>query len=953
MTPQQVKKQLSVRWLLPFLLLVVLSGRSFAQYSADNQVLSLNGNGYISVPYSSAFNVDLNQYGSLSIDAWVYPSSYSGVPTIVGNNWTTGYWLGLNTTGKVRFYPRGGLMYEGNATVPLNQWTHIGVSFDARKLSLLIYVNGALDASYSVPTGGVGFVTSGDLRIGADRSGASPSYYWNGLIDEVRIWHDQIAFNSALGLLYRVPHAVFNGLHGDDLVAGWRLNGSALGIGTQHNGSLVGTGSYASSPDPPHYPRIGAMFLNTPGSTAPGSLDYLSVPSSSGNSLVQNYTLECWVKPASTNGSTAFQTFISKGSLYTSQWTYWLGLNKSNGRVRFVPNGDFTDGLESPSSIPLNSWTHVCATYQVVGNTRTARLYINGSQVSTKQYSRNATANSYPLLIGRSDDGNLSEEYGFSGIIDEVRIWNAVRTAAEIQNNYNIELDGPLANLTGSYHFNGDIIDASTAGNHGDHLLASSSLVYFVSTTDLPPQPTIQVLIPNGGESWIIGTTRTIQWSSTGLQSVRILLSRDGGQTYSETLTASTSASTGAFNWVVTGPTTKTVRVLVTTTTPTPISDESNADFEIREPPPVVSPNPTSLAFTAPSQGPLPPSQMVILTNTGGSLLQWTASVTQPWLAVSPVGGTANLDSFEVSINTTNLAEGSYSDQITIGGNATNAGLKIPVIYRVSSKRIFSIAGTVRLGTAPMRDVLVQLSGDASQILFTDVNGAYAFPGLPEGSYNVEPSSLFHDFTPPNRKYDPLDANITDANFTARGKRSRIMFRYKEGWNLLALPLTPDNASLAGLFTDAESPAYFYNPATGYEPTTTLAFGTAYWIKFMRTDSTEVSGTLEQTIDHNLTASQGGWNMIGGPSGPVDISAIEQSPAGSIVAVFEYDPHIGYFNPVGNQIRPGRGYFVKSIANALARMQAVSLFAPWIPLPSLRFPGTGTIRDLPPPPPSE
>ena len=86
-------------------------------------------------------------------------------------------------------------------------------------------------------------------------------------------------------------------------------------------------------------------------------------------------------------------------------------------------------------------------------------------------------------------------------------------------------------------------------------------------------------VVPNGGESWTIRSSRTIQWSSNTGGNVKIELSRDGGTTWS-TLVASTP-NDGSYNWTVTRPSSANCRLRVTSTTVPGATGTSNANFTI------------------------------------------------------------------------------------------------------------------------------------------------------------------------------------------------------------------------------------------------------------------------------------------------------------------------------------------------------------------------------------
>src|SRR4029453_16821751 len=81
-------------------------------------------------------------------------------------------------------------------------------------------------------------------------------------------------------------------------------------------------------------------------------------------------------------------------------------------------------GLVGPAALPVNTWSHVAATY----NGSMHRLYVNGAQVAAVSRSGKIGASAKPLRIG----GNAILGEWFSGTIDEVRVYNRALTAEEI-----------------------------------------------------------------------------------------------------------------------------------------------------------------------------------------------------------------------------------------------------------------------------------------------------------------------------------------------------------------------------------------------------------------------------------------------------------------------------------------------------------------------------------------
>ncbi|WP_344948712.1 LamG domain-containing protein, partial [Sphaerisporangium flaviroseum] len=106
------------------------------------------------------------------------------------------------------------------------------------------------------------------------------------------------------------------------------------------------------------------------------------------------------------------------------------GLYASNGAQ---PNGWTvnTDGLEgnvdSPQDLPLDTWSHIALTYDGAK----LQFYLDGAKTATKDFSGSLRADGGPLRIG----GNSVWGEYFSGLIDEVRVYNRALAETEIQSD--------------------------------------------------------------------------------------------------------------------------------------------------------------------------------------------------------------------------------------------------------------------------------------------------------------------------------------------------------------------------------------------------------------------------------------------------------------------------------------------------------------------------------------
>jgi hypothetical protein len=88
---------------------------------------------------------------------------------------------------------------------------------------------------------------------------------------------------------------------------------------------------------------------------------------------------------------------------------------------------------------------------------------------------------------------------------------------------------------------------------------------------------------PNGGESWTIGSTQNITWTSTSVTgNLKIELNRNYPSGSWETIFASTP-NDGTESWVVTGPVSSNCRIRVSSLDDPTIWNISDGDFTIEE----------------------------------------------------------------------------------------------------------------------------------------------------------------------------------------------------------------------------------------------------------------------------------------------------------------------------------------------------------------------------------
>ena len=200
------------------------------------------------------------------------------------------------------------------------------------------------------------------------------------------------------------------------LVAAYSFNeasGTTVGdaSGTGNNGTASNTtwstsGKYG-----------GALSFN-------GTNARVNIPNSSSLQLTTAMTLEAWVNPTAT-------TSKWRDVIYKGKDNYYLeGTSDSAGK----PAGGGTFGGASANAygaaaLTANTWSYLALTYDGT----TLRLYLNGTLVGSQAKTGAITTSTNQLQIG----GDSFFAQYFSGLIDEVRVYNIALSAAALQTDMN------------------------------------------------------------------------------------------------------------------------------------------------------------------------------------------------------------------------------------------------------------------------------------------------------------------------------------------------------------------------------------------------------------------------------------------------------------------------------------------------------------------------------------
>lgn len=187
-----------------------------------------------------------------------------------------------------------------------------------------------------------------------------------------------------------------------------------------------------------------------------GTNDYVRVPNDTTiNFSTGDFTVEAWVQVTAAAGEEEIITKIEdEGGGTTAGWALRTLNNGTTAQFVVQTNGS-NHTIATANGLTVGEWVHLAA---VRDSSSGIKLYVNGNEAgtvaTTGTVANNANlSNSFDLLIGRDNRGTTDH---LKGSIDEVRVWNDVRTAEEIRTNYDQQLAGSETNLQAYYRFDAD-----------------------------------------------------------------------------------------------------------------------------------------------------------------------------------------------------------------------------------------------------------------------------------------------------------------------------------------------------------------------------------------------------------------------------------------------------------------------------------------------------------------
>jgi len=385
---------------------------------------------------SSPTKPNLNQDATLSF--WVNKTTSGGDGAVVAGMWD--YYGGVVLRDGGRAIIAGG-GYAGRSgtslgAFPEGQYTHIVITWEDL-LPTSFWVDGE-EVAIGSSSSWTAAVDTG-LYIGARMlsSESVPSLYFNGSIDEVRIYNRALSPTEIKDLYEWAPGPIAHYTFDDSSnttnvvdISGYGNTGTWYGSSTNR----YDTGTYGN-----------AGVFN-------GSDDYVSSSGNNTNFISEDFTLSFWAKAGVGQGEN--KRVLAQGTFQVDGWEVF----NSNGRVTFRTNQSGAHQSSTADYTDDGKWHHI----EIVRRGSSTDLYIDGKLENSGTGHIDPIFSDDSLEIGTNTDYS---SYSYNGLIDDIRIYNYARTQKQILEDMGGSIPGSIGMPKPISHWKFDEGSGTTASD--------------------------------------------------------------------------------------------------------------------------------------------------------------------------------------------------------------------------------------------------------------------------------------------------------------------------------------------------------------------------------------------------------------------------------------------------------------------------------------------------------
>jgi hypothetical protein len=297
----------------------------------------------------------------------------------------------------------------------IDQWNLITVTYDGSKVYM--YYNGKLIANKSAT--GTPAITTGNLIIGLMDS---KKFYYKGKMDDLRIYNRAVSAQEVTDLYNAGNESNPTALKMEKgIAAHYEFEGNYEDSSSyKNNGELL-----SESESVAFVPAIVGKGLQL------GDGSYIDVKDSNSLNMQEGFTVSTWVYKAVGSPMPIIHrlnsSMVTKPNSLDYNLILWDDVIDFNYQP-FISNTSFKSSRMFAKTNLAGQWFHVALT----GDNKELRWYFNGKLAKKEDVANLEVANSWGSLMIGTDGSKF-----FSGVLDELKIFNYTLTADEVKAEYN------------------------------------------------------------------------------------------------------------------------------------------------------------------------------------------------------------------------------------------------------------------------------------------------------------------------------------------------------------------------------------------------------------------------------------------------------------------------------------------------------------------------------------
>ena len=372
------------------------SNISYSNGCFDNAAVFNGSSSKISLP---SLGSGFTGSSARSVSAWVKISSNPSASMTIFNSGgaatlqSFGFFIGTSRQIIISYYNRN---WETSQTISLNKWHHIVFTYNGGAVQTSsnskIYIDGTLATLGSTTGSATGSTNTSDSHHNIGVYGATSVLYFNGKIDQVRLFTSELS-QSQVTTLARRAGSVYNAVESSITYTSGQIDNAAVFDG--YNSSIVAEDVSA--------------------------LNNLSVIS-----------ISFWFNWDDSTSISNYGHMINIGDKSLTAGDYFgLAIGDDGNNFNRVLYGYFPDGSQSTGqTVTADTWHHVVFVY----NGTSTKYYYDGSLV----YTNTETALS---LKSSGNDIHIGEyayngNHHFKGYLDQIRFFNREVSSSEVATLY-------------------------------------------------------------------------------------------------------------------------------------------------------------------------------------------------------------------------------------------------------------------------------------------------------------------------------------------------------------------------------------------------------------------------------------------------------------------------------------------------------------------------------------